>query len=809
MAMAIGAGMAGMRRKSSMAARRMSVLGRKVSLIFHRLGAKRKMPKWTESLAESWEDKLKNFRLMRTKHIYMGHTTWKAEFDGGSGEYYYYNNKTGECQWDKPKNFAMAGSDEQLRAALRMQVAFRRHMYKVHAATCIQSRYRSWLAGKTLRGKRLDVKKEAASAVIQVGVRGFLAKLKYKRIIKVHQAQILRETSITRVVCGCNARKLYRKLFQLYDDAVFLSSMRMVRKRNNGGVEGTEQIWRCPQTELADERGMEFILGKGARKLNSSVLEMANGLGTESKRDTTLPLANALYLIQLGYMRKAMYICCLLSAGLLLIYMSGKGIREGLQDIPLGLAYFSIGNLGVDDFTATHAFCMKNTKFCKGELTPIFGMDVFLDSKFLALVFAVADCVVCAVVLLMIWSLAVETKRLKELDRRYAHTARYAVVLRGIERKYQCREKHIFRHFNQERYRIIRKENEVSEALIKLQPWKKPKPIKSLANLPAHPGVSVLHVPRDELDGHAVIGLALTADQHKLAREFKGGNARGISIASLPPVVPAHSITSLVPLSVTGEKEKPWVADVYTIRPCELAVKVWQKEQVANRRIELAEWMARKFDPKSTTFFKADILRSMAAQSGGSMLDHMHRTKLRALQKLREEKEELKVKATEQCFKYVSVAPLEEYPAFVATFENTQSRGRVLVDYHYSWWLYWIRKYELLPAKICKRVGFHTELTTMDYPPVPVVGPAPEPEDMVGGYIYIYMHAVAMHVSLCTFRYARVAMHVSLCTCRYARVAMHVSLCTLSCMHADSALTSHMYSQPTAVRIALAGPREL
>jgi hypothetical protein len=105
--------------------------------------------------------------------------------------------------------------------------------------------------------------------------------------------------------------------------------------------------------------------------------------------------------------------------------------------------------------------------------------------------------------------------------------------MRGIERKYHWRAKHAYSHFNQERYQIIRKENEVSEALNKLQPWKKAKPIKSLANLPAHPGTHVLHVRRDELDAHEVIGLALTADQHNMAKEFKGG-----SKPSLPPLVP-------------------------------------------------------------------------------------------------------------------------------------------------------------------------------------------------------------------------------------------------------------------------------
>jgi hypothetical protein len=380
------------------------------------------MPKWTASLAESWEDKLKNYRLMRTKHIYLGHTDWKAEHDGTSGEYYYYNKKTGECQWEKPKNFAMAGTDEQLKAALRMQVAFRIHMYKVRGATAIQSRFRSWLAGKELRGRKLDVKKDIASRVIQNGVRGFLAKLKYKRIIRVHQQQVLRETGVIRIMCDCDPRKLYHKSIQLFEDAVFLSTMKQVRKRNNGGVEGTENIWRPPQTELADERGLALILGKGKRKLTSGILEMANGLGTTSKRDTALPLANALFLLQLGYMRQCLFICALLAGGLVLIYMSGKGIREGLQDFPLGLAYLSIGNLGVDDFTATNAFCREHVGFCKGETTPIFGLNVFLDSAFLAFVFGVADCVVCALVLIIIWKLTCETKRLKvELESHTPH----------------------------------------------------------------------------------------------------------------------------------------------------------------------------------------------------------------------------------------------------------------------------------------------------------------------------------------------------------------------------------------------------
>jgi hypothetical protein len=128
--------------------------------------------------------------------------------------------------------------------------------------------------------------------------------------------------------------------------------------------------------------------------------------------------------------------------------------------------------------------------------------------------------------------------------------------------------------------------------------------------------------------------------------------------------------------------------------------------------------MVRKFDPPTTTFFKADILRSMAAQSGGSMLDQMHRQKLRALKRLTDKQADLVVTAKAECFKTVSLSPLEEYPAgeairltrrvycysftrrclrtyatrtlpihyaAVVTFENTQSRARVLRDYHFSW----------------------------------------------------------------------------------------------------------------------------
>eukprot|EP00935_MAST-01C_sp_MAST-1C-sp1_P002036 g2036.t1 len=504
--------------------------------------------------------------------------------------------------------------------------------------------------------------------------------------------------------------------------------MASVRVRNEGAVMQTEAIWRPPQLYLADERSKAKILGNGEWSwVSTSVMQMAAGLGCEpEKRNSTLPLANALHLFQLQLMRNCLLVCAIVAAALVIVYASGRGIREGLQDLPLGLAYLSVGNFGVEEFTATRAFCLEHRELCMGTLTPIFGLKVQVDSAFVAWCIALSDCLVCLCVLRLTWKFAVKTRKLKELDRKYITAGRYSVVIQGIDRRYRMNASHVFNHFNKEKYQIEHKsESEVERELQRVQPWQFEKPINRMSDLPPHPGLSVLYVAKDELDADAVIGTQLTVAAHNLAKEFRGG-----SIRTLPPIVPTHTITPLVK-NVMGRVEKAWVADVTLLKPVHIIADCWQEEQALLRKIELAEWEARKFDPKSTTFFKADVLRSMPAPSGGSMLDHLHRGRVRKLKALREQRPKIVEKVKRLCAEQVSLAPVDEYRAATVTFENEKSRQLVLSEYRYSWWLYWLQLWELLPTKMTKRMGFNTDRTLEDYPPMPVVLPAPEPEDLI------------------------------------------------------------------------------